>query len=248
MGSSDAVDATTQPVTDNQRASIFPGEVSATVTAERSGYLQRIDASLLIDRAVDQPQLIWSHPRIGDFVLAGTVIATVWPACAVTDERVAVIRACHVLGPERTLAEDVDFGLRQLADIAVKALSPGINDPTTACDCIDRLGELIVRVVQFEPRPALRQQPDCQVSVRVTLRSVEQLLDTAFTQIRIYGAGDVIVMTYVLEMFGRLASLARPVHRPIIVDHARLIVSTVQKHGHLAADLMRVEAAAAWSD
>ncbi len=85
---------------------------------------------------------------VGSFVLPGVVIARVAvsaPAKGIFKEDLDQrVRAAFIFGGERTLMEDVAFGIQQIADIALKALSPGINDPTTATTCIDRLAELMV--------------------------------------------------------------------------------------------------------
>jgi uncharacterized membrane protein len=81
---------------------------------------------------------------VGDFVLPNAPIVSVWPDDALDDEVERAIGEALVLGPERTLHDDVALGIQQLSDIAVKALSPGINDPTTAMICIDRLSEVLV--------------------------------------------------------------------------------------------------------
>ena len=115
----------------------------AVVTAATAGYLQAVDADTLFDLAEEGGLLIRMEPRIGEFVLPGAMLASVWPADALTEIVVHEVRQAFVLGQERTLQADVELGIRQLADIAIKALSPGINDPTTATICIDRLAEVL---------------------------------------------------------------------------------------------------------
>ncbi len=217
------------------------------ISATASGYLQRIDDSLLFEQADDRPVTIQSQICIGDFVLAGAIIATIWPVSAVTEERNEAIRAAHILGLERSLAEDVDFGLRQLADIAVKALSPGVNDPTTATDCIDRIAELIGQIVRRHPPSTIHHQPDSHVTVIRARRSVEQLIDTAFTQIRLYGVGDVVVMTHLVDLLGQLASIALPRHRLVLVEQGRQILAAVEHRNYLPSDRDRIISAADWT-
>ena len=163
-----------------------------------------------------------------------------------TEDPIAAIRAADVLGTERTLVDDVDFGLRQLADIAVKALSPGINDPTTATDCLDRLAELIGRIVRKEPLEGVRHRQDNHISLFVTRRSVAHMIDTAFTQIRVYGAGDVIVMTHFINLLGQLASIARPMYRSALEEQALHVLAAIQSQNYLPGDRARIESAAHW--
>lgn len=120
-----------------------PAGDSATVMHSRPGYVQAVPLDALM-AIVDAPGV---HLRInvrgGDFVAPTMPIAEMWPSSALTDEARRAIRRCIALGEERSLHGSPIYGVRQLADVAVKALSPGINDPTTAVDCIDRLRVLL---------------------------------------------------------------------------------------------------------
>jgi uncharacterized membrane protein len=234
-------------VTDNRtNRLILPTGTRATITADHSGYLQRIVLDGLFGLGDGDAMTIRIEPCVGDFALAGMPLASVWPPSACTDQVRDAVRGACQLGRERTLAEDVEFGLQQLADIAIKALSPGINDPTTATICIDRLGELLGRIVQREQPESFQTRPNVPIAVIVSPPSVARLLDTAFAQVRHYGAGDAIVMAHLLKILGNLATLALPVHRSIITNQASLTLAEANERLHLAADRERVEAATSW--
>jgi uncharacterized membrane protein len=231
---------------DTGNPTVLPAADPATVTAAGSGYLQRIALDALFGVDSDGAMLVRIEPCVGDFVLAGTVIASIWPPAANSDEVRAAVRAACQLGRERTPAEDVDFGIQQLAAIAIKALSPGINDPTTATICIDRLSELLGRVVGGKQPRATHRRDNSRLIVSTSPASVERLVDTAVSQVRHYGAGDPVVTAHLLTTLGNLARLASPTHRPVIVAQAGSALTAARHRFQLGADRERVEAAAAW--
>ena len=90
----------------------------------------------------------------GDFALPKQIVMMVTPRNRVTDEVVAALNDTLLMGDQRTPLQDVVFAIERQADIAIRALSPGINDPLTAIDCIDRLTEALDRLAARElPRP-----------------------------------------------------------------------------------------------
>ena len=230
----------------SHRRDTSPLDVPPTiVTAEEDGYLQAVATDAIFRMEVGEEVIVEIRPVIGDFVLRGEALASVWPPAAATDLVVTAVRQGCVLGPERTLAEDVELPVRQLADIAVRALSPGVNDPTTATVCLDRLAQLVVLAGQTAS-PGVFRRPGSSVCLAVATPSFARLADTAFAQIRHYGAEDPTVATHLLEVLGRAAALVPPVHRPVLVDHGRLALAAARHGISLAGELDRVEAAARW--
>ncbi len=110
------------------------------VAAPRSGYLQYIQHRLLVRLAAELGVIIHLRYRPGHFLVQGHPYATVWPADAAAQVARELARA-HVTGPYRTLAQDVSFGVDQLVEIAIRALSPAVNDTFTALTCIDWIGD-----------------------------------------------------------------------------------------------------------
>ena len=102
------------------------------VTAECSGYLQAVDNDALLRVAAEEDLLIHLGYRPGNFITRGNTLVTVWPGDKVDEKLSKKINAIIIVGPERTLEQDVEFAISQLVEIAVRALSPGINDPITA--------------------------------------------------------------------------------------------------------------------
>ncbi len=224
----------------------IPFQPAAVVRAEGSGYLQRVDIDALGRLAEQDELMIRPEPEVGSFVLPGAILATVWPAEAVDDDVDRAIRGAFGLGVERTLQADVAFGLQQLSDIAVKALSPGINDPTTARICIDRLSELLVLLGGRAPADTVLRGEDGQVLVVLSPPGFADLVNEAFGEIRHYGSNDPVVATYMVAMLGRIAELVPAERRQPLVEQAELLLRSMRSNPMEAPERAEVERAADW--
>ena len=122
-------------------------EAGGAVLAPSSGYLQFVQHETLIGLAAEKGAVIRLLHRPGHFVVAAVPCATVWPSSA--SEGVSrALRVAHITGPSRTLAQDLAFAVDQLVEIAIRALSPAVNDTFTALTCIDWLGESLCKVTR----------------------------------------------------------------------------------------------------
>jgi len=155
---------------------------------------------------------------MGAFVARGLPIAHVEGGAPDPD----AVRAAFDIGPVRTLQDDVEFGLRQIVDIALKAVSPAVNDPSTAATCIDHLGRLLVRLAGRTAPPLEREGVVAPQPTHV------DLVDLAFEQIRQYGRADMATALRLMRTLGDVAS----------VTHDRVVLDRLAVHGRL------VEAAA----
>lgn len=117
----------------------------AAVTAARSGYVQSVDAAALLRIAGERDGVLRLCTGIGAHVSEGDTLLQVG-GTAPASEQEAALRGCVVLGRQRTVEQDAGFGLEQLVDVALRALSPGVNDPTTARMCLHALGTLVGRL------------------------------------------------------------------------------------------------------
>jgi uncharacterized membrane protein len=219
---------------------------AAIVTADTSGYVQTVNAEALFALAERHALTVRSEPRVGDFVLPGEVLVSVWPPDAADAEVAQAAREALVLGPERTLHADVAFGFQQLSDIAVKALSPGINDPTTATVCIDRLCDLLVHLANRGKPDEVRSGEDGSVRVVLQGPPFPRLVGIAFDQIRHYGAGDPVVAAHLLDALRRCAALVPAARRDPVRRQARLVLAAARTQLALEEDREHVTRAAAW--
>jgi len=183
------------------------------VCATASGYIQALDVEGLRRLVPPGGRLVVVH-AMGAFVSRGLPLA-----CAeggpVDPE---AVRAAFDMGPVRTLQDDVEFGLRQIVDIALKAISPAVNDPSTAATCIDHLGRLLIHLAG---RRALPRERDGLVLPQPTHPDI---IDLAFEQIRQYSRTDMAVALRQMRVLGDVASVTR--HRASLdrlAAHGRLI-------------------------
>jgi uncharacterized membrane protein len=178
-------------------------DAGGTVPAPSSGYLQFIRHDRLAGLAAEKGAVIRLLHRPGHFLVAGHPMATVWPpqaAPAVTQ----ALRRAHITGPNRTLAQDLAFAVDQLVEIAIRALSPAVNDTFTAMTCIDWLGESLCRVTtRWRP---MRVHRDSHGYVRLITAHVSytRLVERAFEKIRQAGRGMPAVMIRQLEALTKI--------------------------------------------
>jgi len=144
----------------------------------------------------------------GDFVTPKTVVAEVWPAVAADDICAAAIRRYVSVVSERTIEQDAAFGVRQLADIALRAISPAVNDPTTAVTCIGYLQSVIERLAERAIPDAVRGFTDERVTVVMRYHTFKEYVEL-LVEIGRYATGDVRVSDAVLKALDGIAQCAR---------------------------------------
>ena len=163
------------------------------VLSQKSGYVQYVEEERLLELAVAADVSIFLHRGVGQFIPAGVHSMTINPANRVSESLKEKMLSCFHLGPLRSMEDDVQFGMLQMVDIALKAISPAVNDPSTAISCIDHLSAILILAAKLEP-PSQSLLDDNGV-VRVVRRqsSFVRLLEIAYNQITPYGKGDMAV-------------------------------------------------------
>lgn len=176
------------------------------VRSEGAGYLRRIDEEQLAG-VTREVHLVWVHPQIGDYLHPGMVLVKTWSEEPLAEDRQKEVREAFVLDRERSIFQDPLFGVRQMVDIAVKALSPGINDPTTAEQSLANLGDVVARLLVREIPSSLRRTDGGSLYL-FNRPGFPVYVDASFSQIRRAARRNVQVTLYLL---GRLGELARRV-------------------------------------
>lgn len=224
------------------RAPVAP---SAVVLAAESGYLLAVHADSLFDLAEDRRLTIRMDVPVGGFVIEGEALASIWPPSAADDTAIKAVRDAFVLGEERTPHQDVDLGIIVISDIALRALSPGVNDPTTAMLCIDRLAELLVRLgTSVDPLAArTNASGDLRFLARVT--TFELAVGLAFDQIRLYGFGNPTIAIKLFDVLQRIGRLVPAGRRRALTAQAEMLYEQVGDSDMPAGDRESVERAAA---
>ena len=197
---------------------------SRTVGAPEDGYLQLIEPNALMKLAVSEDVLLRVERSPGHYLIAGCPLVRVWPGKQLTDEFEAEIAAAFVLGSGRTPTQDVEFSIGQLVEIAVRALSPGVNDPFTAITCLDRLGSALSRLAQREMPSPYRRDEKGRLRVVTPRITFPDLVDAAFNQIRQAARSDAAVTIRLLETIALIAGVAsRSEDHSSLLRHADMV-------------------------
>ncbi len=193
------------------------------VAAPRSGYLQYIEHRTLVRIAAEKDAVIHLRYRPGHFLVQGHPYATVWPAAAAGEVARDLARA-HATGPYRTLAQDVSFGVDQLVEICIRALSPAVNDTFTALTCIDWIGDSLCKVTgRWQPTRVYRD-PTGTVRLIATQVTYQRLVERAFEKVRQAGRGMPAVMIRQLDALAKIMERATaPEDREVLLDQAAMI-------------------------
>jgi uncharacterized membrane protein len=180
----------------------------SSVLAPRSGYLQVIEADHMLEVATRNDMVIEMNATIGDFVAEGAAIARVYGTTALDDRILNDVQENISIGRRRTLQQDAAYGIRQIVDIAVKAMSPSINDPTTALICVDHLGVILRRLATRSDTVPYRADATGRLRLVVQGLTFGSALSQVFTPLRVYARKDPDVVLRLLTVLRRVAEEA----------------------------------------
>ena len=201
----------------------YPARVTGT------GYLQYIDPETMLTLAREKNLVIRLLHKPGHYVWPGMVVAQIWPASRVDEQLAAQIRQAFQIGNVRTPTQDVQYAVNQLTEMAVRAMSPAINDPFTAMTCLDYLGEgLTLFIRQGEKGP---HYYDREGRLRLVLEPVtfDQLLNAAFDMLRHASCDNASVLLHMLAVIDVISQEAKaPEARQLLLRHVSLIQAESQ--------------------
>jgi uncharacterized membrane protein len=200
---------------------------AAPVSAVKSGYLQELAFRQLVRAANQAGVVVHLRYRPGQYILAGSVLAEVWPSQAVgAESRLArTIQRAHIVGSQRTMRQDLEFAIDKLEQIAMIGLSVAINNTFNALICIDWLADGL-RMLAETPSDWLVYH-DAQGVVRVITQPLPltSLVDAAFSKVRYASRGNPAVVIHLLRAIGRLAPfLTAPELRDALAAQANAAV------------------------
>jgi len=220
------------------------------ITSQRSGYVQVVRATRLLAHAAQLGVCVRLRPRVGEHVVAGTTLAWIWrssPRDAAPDLQVvsAVLHTGVRIGFERTLEQDAAFGIRQLVDVACKALSPAVNDPYTAVQAIDHLSVIFCALAQ-RPLGHHVVQHDNGAAVIIPGRRFPEYLAVMCGLIRRYGAREPTVAHALLRLLSNCAAVVAddPERCEAIEEQAGLVIADAEREVAQPVDLALVHAEA----
>jgi uncharacterized membrane protein len=196
----------------------------APVAATASGYLQFVRYSTLVDVATEADAVIELLYRPGHFVIQGLPLARVWPPSSVPEIARGLDRT-HVTGAHRTLRQDLAFAIDQLVEIAIRALSPAVNDTFTALTCIDWLSDGLCKITAGWHSRRVHFDDSGKVRLIAAEHSYERFVDRAFDKIRQAGRGMPAVMIRQLEALSRIMEYTTtPAEREVLLRQAHMIM------------------------
>lgn len=233
----------------------MPGEDAdwRSIPARSTGYLQSVDEQGLMDFAHDRGVVVRVEFCVGEFVVEGAALASLTapppPASAAATNQpggdtAGELRGLIAMGGQRTMVQDASYGIRQIVDVALKALSPGVNDTTTAVSCVEHLTAIMARVAERK-MPSRFRLKDGQVRVIVQRPSFEALLGGAFDQIRQSAGGNVATLGALVDGLAVIAERTNDAgRRGAIARQLGLVAELAGRTIEQDADRVSVEDAA----
>ncbi len=198
LGHGQADDAAGQPLPDD-----FDTD-SRLIAADSDGYVQSIGGDVLMRIAAKNDLVLRIAARPGAFVTQGACVIAAYPKVRVSDKIDEDLRGAVVIGRDRTPYQDLEFAIRRIVELAQRSLSPGINDPTTALYCIDRLGQVLGRLAERDIPSPMRLDQSGKLRVLTEVFDLGEVTCRAFAAIARYGMTDADVVTRLAETLATL--------------------------------------------
>ncbi len=239
----------------------FPGELGDEEEAETpvewreaigypipsriSGYVQHVNADGLLHFAQKHKTVLRMERGIGEYVAERSPLVSIFSTAPANDETVARLNGLYTIGDSRTIEQDAMFGVRQIVDIALKALSPGINDPTTAVTCLESLGAILISIAHREMPARVRSD---ESTVRVIARgpTFARVLAEACDQIRNCARGNAAVLTAMARILGSVArETPSAPRRALLREQIELIAEIAEQSIEFEYDRAQVREAVA---
>ena len=208
---------------EDQTPEPLPARTWQVVTAERSGYIQSVDSAALLSVARNHQTVVRMERAIGDFVVRGTALASLAMEQPPAPTVMAALREAYDIHHHRTVEQDVGFGIRQIVDMALRALSPGFNDTTTAVMCVDYLTTIVARLAS-RPIPSSRRHENGELRVLTLGLTFGSVLDESFDQIRSSAQGNAAILLRLLGAVQTIGGLTgSPRRREALREHVQRI-------------------------
>lgn len=210
------------------------------ITAGSVGYLVTVDLDGLRALARDEDVVLALVPRVGDHILPSEALVRVWPGDRAGDLATRVRRSVRI-GDSRSAAQDVRFAEQQVVELAVRALSPGTNDPYTAVNAIEEVAAGIVVAVS-RPEPGNTVVEDGTARLHYSTVGLEEIVDMPFDQIRPHATGHVEVLQALINLAARVGGASRhPLVAHRVRGHVEALLEQFRSTDPHPHDLQRVE-------
>jgi uncharacterized membrane protein len=201
------------------------------VESPSTGYIQNLDGKSLLEIATENDLVLQNLYGPGDFVTEGRPIVLAWPSIRVSKEVESAVRNCFAFGDKRTYQQDILFLVDELVETGARALSTGINDPFTARQCMDWLGNALVKVARRDMPDPGRYDDDGKLRLMTKKISFSLFTGAIFDQFRPYVSTDLNAALHMLQMIGEVGlSLQKDDQRKDLVNHADALYSQSLQH------------------
>jgi uncharacterized membrane protein len=232
-----------EPMDDEADPSLLPLPTRnwQAVMARRNGYLQSVDNAALLRLAREHKTIVRMDRCIGEFVVQNTPLASLALVNPLDEVIIAALRSAYSIDRFRTVHQDCAFGIRQLVDMALRALSPGINDTTTAVMCLDYLTAILARLAS-RGIPSSHRYEDGELRVIAIGPTFAGLVAESFDQIRGSAEGNVAIMLRMLGALQTIASLTgSPSRRRVLREQVEGIAESAERTIESPHDRARFE-------
>ena len=211
------------------------------IPAAVSGYIQSVNNDALLHLASDSRTIVRTEHGIGAFVVQDTALVSLALTYPPEQKTIDAFNAAYSIGRHRTVAQDPAFGIRQIVDMAIKALSPGVNDTSTAVMCVDYLTSILARLAGRQFPPSYRYEEEA-LRVVAIIPSFEGLLAEAFDQIRGSAEVNVAIRARMLGALNTIGSLTiRPSHLRALDEQMQCIAELIDRRIEASHDKARLE-------
>jgi uncharacterized membrane protein len=215
------------------------------IPASRTGYLQGVYSDKLVALAQERGSVVRMECSIGEFLIEGAPLAALLEPAPPDEAAVGRLQASYRVGRQRTIDQDAAFGVRQIVDIALKALSPGINDTTTAVMCLDYLTAILSRL-SARRIPQHARGEDGELRVLARSPTFDGLVREAFDQIRESAAGNTVALERMIRSLDLLTERnAAPERRRALLRQVQALTDMTRRSVEYAVDRQRLEQLAA---
>ena len=207
------------------RDAAVPANLDSAIASRASGYIRYVDIPRLRSLAKSYGVCVRLERRVGHFIAESAPLLKATHGDRITNDRALELLAAIDIGPRRTMQQDVEFGIVQIVDIALRAMSPAVNDPTTALSCVDQLSCILIRWLSREAPRSFYYDPPHVLRVIIPWIRFEGLLNLAFEQIRHYAASDAAVSLRLMRALGDIGFIAAdPAIHLVLVERGKRLL------------------------
>ncbi len=184
---------------------------NSVIRSKGKGYLDNVDSEKLIEifsrLKKSHPEISMQIPNyIGSFIEEMSALAIILPNINIDQKTVAEIENCFRFSKFRSIDQDVEYGIRQLVDIGIKAISPAVNDPTTCVNCLNYLGVIVKNLAIREDKSLKNQELETN-GIFLREPSFEKYVDDAFNQIYQWGKADYVIVKTIIRILADIISI-----------------------------------------